>query len=106
MIRTKTLILSALFASVAVIGSAQADTLVALTGAKTLTSFDSKTLRSGKSVAIKGTASTILGIDMRPSDGQLYAATADGTIYTVDTKTGQATMKSKRSEERRVGKEC
>ena len=46
---------------------------------------------------IKG-ATNVVGIDVRPADGMLYAVTADGSIYTVDAKTGTATMKSKISE--------
>ena len=37
----------------------------------------------------------MLGIDVRPADGMLYALGADAGIYTVDMKTGKATMKSK-----------
>ena len=44
---------------------------------------------------ITGIAGKVLGIDVRPADGMLYAVGADGGIYTVDTKTGKATMKSK-----------
>ena len=40
----------------------------------------------------------MIGIDVRPADGMLYAVSADGSIYTVDAKSGQATMKSKLSE--------
>ena len=51
---------------------------------------------------IKG-AANVVGIDVRPADGMLYAVTADGGIYTVDAKTGQATMKSKLSETLKAG---
>src|SRR5882762_10370660 len=51
---------------------------------------------------IKGAAS-IVGIDVRPADGMLYAVAADGGIYTVDAKTGAATMKSKLSETLKAG---
>jgi hypothetical protein len=51
---------------------------------------------------IKG-ATSVVGIDVRPSDGMLYALTADGGIYTVDPKSGQATMKSKLSETLKAG---
>ena len=51
---------------------------------------------------IKG-AANVVGIDVRPADGVLYAVTADGGIYTVDAKTGQATMKSKLSETLKAG---
>src|SRR6185503_17346688 len=51
---------------------------------------------------IKG-AANVVGIDVRPADGMLYAVTADGGIYTVDAKTGAATMKSKLSETLKAG---
>jgi hypothetical protein len=51
---------------------------------------------------IKG-ATSVVGIDVRPADGMLYAVTADGGIYTVDPKSGQATMKSKLSETLKSG---
>ena len=51
---------------------------------------------------IKG-ATNVVGIDVRPSDGMLYAVSADGGIYTLDAKTGAATMKSKLSETLKSG---
>jgi hypothetical protein len=95
MTRTKTLVLSVLMSTVAFAGAARAETLVALSGDNMLTPFDSKTLTAGKSMPITGASGRIAGIDMRPSDGMLYAVSADGTVYTVDAKTGQATMKVK-----------
>lgn len=94
MSRTSILLMT-LAASTALAGAARAETLVALTGDNMLTTFDSKTLQAGTPVAIKGANGRIAGIDMRPADGMLYAVSADGTVYTVDAKSGQATMKSK-----------
>lgn len=91
----KTLVLTSLLASVAFAGAARAEQAVALTGDATLTPFDTKTLQAGKSMPIKGITGRVAGIDVRPADGMLYALGADGTVYTVDTKTGQATMKVK-----------
>ncbi len=48
-----------------------------------------------KTWKIEGVAGKVLGIDVRPADNMLYAVGADGGIYTVDLKTGKATMKSK-----------
>jgi outer membrane protein assembly factor BamB len=95
MTRTHRILLSTLFATVAFAGTARAEMIVALTGSNTLTPFDTKTLQAGKSMPITGVNGAVAGIDMRPSDGMLYALTVDGTVYTVDTKTGQATMKVK-----------
>lgn len=35
---------------------------------------------------------TIVGIDMRPANGQLYALGSTGTLYTINTSTGAAAM--------------
>ncbi len=37
---------------------------------------------------------SVLGIDVRPADNQLYAITSAARIYTIDTMTGAATLKS------------
>jgi outer membrane protein assembly factor BamB len=95
MIRIRTLLLSAVAATAAFAGAARAEQVVALTGDNMLTIFDTKTLKAGQPMAIKGANGRIAGIDMRPSDGALYAVSADGTVYTIDAKTGQATMKVK-----------
>ncbi len=46
--------------------------------------------------AVTGLAASenILGIDTRPADGAVYALGSSGTIYTLNTSTGAATMKS------------
>jgi hypothetical protein len=95
MTRIRTLLISTAIATAALAGPAWAEQLVALTGDATLTPFDSKTLQAGKSMPIKGITGRVAGIDMRPSDGMLYAVSTDGTVYTVDAKSGQATMKVK-----------
>jgi hypothetical protein len=72
--------------------AANAD-IVALTGDNMLATID----KSGKvtgSAKISGIG-PVLGIDVRPADGQLYALGGDGTIATLDAKTGKATVKSK-----------
>ncbi len=95
MTRIHRVLLSTLLATVAMAGAARAEMIVALTGSNTLTPFDTKTLQAGKSMPITGITGKVAGIDMRPSDGMLYALADDGTVYTVDTKSGQATMKVK-----------
>ncbi|MEP7246035.1 MAG: DUF4394 domain-containing protein [Gammaproteobacteria bacterium] len=47
-------------------------------------------------VAVTGLSGSekILGIDTRPADGMLYAATDGGRLYTLNTSTGAATLKS------------
>jgi outer membrane protein assembly factor BamB len=74
---------------------ARAEMIVALSGDASLTMFDSKTLKTTATTTIKGANGRIVGIDQRPSDGMLYAVSVDGTVYTVDAASGQATVKSK-----------
>lgn len=79
-----------------------AATIVALVDGKTLAWVDPATKKVTGKADIKG-ATNVVGIDVRPADGMLYAVTADGGIYTVDAKTGAATMKSKLSETLKAG---
>ncbi len=74
---------------------ASAQTMVALTGDRQLTMLDAKTGRAGASVALRGPAGKLVGIDVRPSDKKLYGLLADGTVVTIDPMTGVATMKVK-----------
>jgi outer membrane protein assembly factor BamB len=89
------LIVTTVLAGFTVATSANAEILAALSGDNTLTMVDSKTLKIGATVTIRGANGRVVGIDMRPSDGMLYAVVQDGTVYTVDTASGQATMKVK-----------
>jgi len=70
--------------------------LLALTGDDKLIAFD--TNRPGQNttkIDITGTDAPLLGIDIRPSNGQIYGITTANTIYTIDPKTGAATEVSK-----------
>ena len=99
----KTLALAgALAASSLFAQGAQAGTIVGLVDGKTLVWVDPATKKVTGKADIKG-AANVVGIDVRPSDGKLYAVAADGGIYTVDPKTGEATMKSKLSETLKSG---
>jgi hypothetical protein len=75
--------------------AALAEKAVALSGERTLISLDTKTMKAGKAVEIKGVTGRVVGIDRRPSDGALYAVATDGAVYTVDPASGQATLKTK-----------
>ena len=77
--------------------AANAASIIGLVDGKTLVWVDPATKKVTGKADIKGAAS-VVGIDVRPADGMLYAVTADGGIYTIDAKSGQATMKSKISE--------
>jgi len=86
----------AVFAAI-LLGStaAQAAEVAALTGDDTVSIVDTSKKAVTKTWKIEGVAGKVLGIDVRPADNMLYAVGADGGIYTVDLKTGKATMKSK-----------
>src|SRR6476659_2875096 len=77
--------------------AATAASMIGLVDGKTLVWIDPATRKVTGTADIKG-AANVVGIDVRPADGALYAVTADGGIYTVDAKSGAATMKSKISE--------
>lgn len=89
----KTLLLSAA-ATIALFSGAQAQTIAALTGPDTLVHIDAAGAKITKQVKITG-ASPILGIDVRPADGMLYALGNDGTVFTIDPISGKATLKVK-----------
>jgi hypothetical protein len=71
-------------------GAAHAHTVVALTGDRTLTTIDTETWSVTGSVDVTGHEGTLIGIDVRPADGMLYAVSADGTVMTVDPASGEA----------------
>jgi len=75
--------------------AAQAAEVAALWGDNTISIVDTSQKKVVKTWAITGVNGKVLGIDVRPADGMLYAVGADGGIYTVDGKTGKATLKSK-----------
>jgi hypothetical protein len=68
----------------------------AVTTAGRLVHFDRADAgRLSWSVELSGLGSEkILGIDIRPADGKLYALTDAGKLYTIDPATGAATVKS------------
>jgi len=104
MFRTvKTLALAgALAASTFVATSAQAGWIIGLVNGKQIVTIVPATRKVTAKADIKG-AGLLLGIDVRPADGMLYGVTSDGTIWTIDAKTGQASMKSKMSQTLKPG---
>jgi len=76
------------------VSAARAESIVALVGEDILATIDSRTAKTTGLVKIDGVG-PVLGIDVRPADGQLYALARDGTIATIDPTTGKATAKSK-----------
>jgi hypothetical protein len=88
----------ALVASALTANTAQAGSIIGLVDGKTIVTIDPATRKVTAEAAVKGASGALLGIDVRPADGMLYGVAADGTIVTIDHKTGQATMKSKIAE--------
>ncbi|WP_375455085.1 DUF4394 domain-containing protein [uncultured Methylobacterium sp.] len=91
----RTVLAAALLASAAFAGAAQAQTVAALIGDDTLAFVDVGAKKVARTVQVTGAPGRLLGIDVRPSDGLLYALAADGTVLTLDTASGKATTKSK-----------
>ena len=85
----------ALLASATLADEAQAQGVAALVGDDTLAMVDVSAKKVTKTVKVTGAPGRILGIDVRPADGMLYALAVDGTVLAVDTATGKATVKSK-----------
>jgi len=75
--------------------AAQAAQVAALWGDNSISIVDTGAKKVVKTWKIQGINGRVVGIDVRPADGMLYALAADGGVYTVDTATGKATMKSK-----------
>ncbi len=75
--------------------AAQAAQVAALWGDNTISIVDTSAKKVIKTWKIQGINGRVLGIDVRPADGMLYAVGSDGGIFTVDLATGKATMKSK-----------
>jgi hypothetical protein len=87
--------LSMAVALIALPAVAQAQTIAALVGDNDIVHIDAKTWTAVKTVKITGLPSPVAGIDVRPSDGMLYALSTDGTVATINVETGAATIKSK-----------
>lgn len=70
---------------------AMAATVVGLSNDNELHWFDTETWTRTGGATVSGVDGKLLGIDVRPSDGMLYGVFADGTLATIDPKTGAAT---------------
>jgi hypothetical protein len=72
--------------------SARAELLYGLTEGQQLVTFDSDTREIGSAVALSGLGSdSLLGIDFRPSTGELYGMSAGNRFFKINTATGAAT---------------
>jgi len=69
----------------------------ALTASNRLVSFNRDapaTVRTNVAISGLQNGENLVGIDFRPADGMLYAVSSAGRLYTVNTGTGAATLKS------------
>ncbi|MBB3222912.1 DUF4394 domain-containing protein [Pseudoduganella umbonata] len=69
----------------------------ALTASNKLISFNRDTpgtVRTTATITGLQSGENLLGIDFRPADGKLYGIGSTGRLYTIDTATGAATLKS------------
>lgn len=80
-------ILTATLFAAAIGAPAGAQTAIGLIGDRTLAMIDTGTATVTGMMEVAG-VDRILGIDMRPSDGKLYAVTADHRIVTIDIASG------------------
>lgn len=87
----KTTFIATLLASAAVLASpALSATVVGLSGDRDLHWIDTESWATTGQVSVSGVEGRLLGIDVRPADGQLYGVFSDGTIATIDPMTGEA----------------
>lgn len=82
-----------MFDLISVAKPATAVGLTGLTEDNTLIFFDSASPSSTTSVRVNGSdlTGTLIGIDYRPADGQLYGIGTNNNIFTIDPGTGAAT---------------
>ncbi|WP_028030625.1 DUF4394 domain-containing protein [Gemmobacter nectariphilus] len=73
---------------------AMAATVVGLSGQNELHWLDTESWTRTGGVSVTGIEGRLLGIDVRPADGLLYGVFADGTLASIDPKTGVATKVS------------
>jgi hypothetical protein len=83
-------------------GAQAAGWVIGLVDGKSIVTIDPATRKVASKVDVKG-AGALIGIDVRPADGMLYGVTGDGSIVTIDIKSGQATEKSKLSDMLKAG---
>lgn len=89
----KRFLLASLF-GIAIAGEASALAVYGLTAANSLVRFDSAspgTINSTVAVSGLNAGATLLGIDFRPANGQLYGVSSDSRLYTINLSSGAAT---------------
>lgn len=88
---------AAMLLSAAAAHSAVAETVAGLVDGNSIAWIDTTSKKVTGKVALDRGA-TLVGFDVRPSDGKLYGVTPDGAIVVVDAKTGKWEKKSQLSE--------
>jgi hypothetical protein len=72
--------------------------LAGLTNDNVLALFDQRTPDQVKFLPVTGLDGTLIGIDRRPANGLLYGLTTTNRLYTINGRTGAATLASTLSE--------
>lgn len=85
----------ALIGTTVLAGAAHAQNVAALVGGDTIAIVDVAGKKVANTTKLSGVTGQLVGIDVRPADGMLYGLSSDGTVFTIDTATGKAMMKSK-----------
>ena len=75
------------------VSAAHSETIITLIGDDVLATVDSNTGKTTGLRKIDGVG-PLLGIDVRPADGQLYGLASDGAVVPIDPVSGKATPKS------------
>ncbi|WEK05435.1 MAG: DUF4394 domain-containing protein [Candidatus Devosia phytovorans] len=88
-----------LVASTLVLGAAAAHAApaIGLVDGTTLVMFDTETRAVSGTMEVSG-VDGLAGIDVRPADKMLYGVSLNGEVVTIDTTSGEATVKSTLSE--------
>lgn len=68
--------------------------LIGLTEDNSLIYFNPDNPNSTRTLSVTGVNGSLLGIDIRPANGFLYGITDTNEIYTIDMKTGAASLQS------------
>lgn len=85
------LLVPALLATTAFAAPAHAQSVAALVGDTTIAVVDASALKIDRVVEVTGLSGTLLGIDVRPSNGMLYGVVSDGSVVTIDLASGGST---------------
>ncbi|MGP1386523.1 MAG: DUF4394 domain-containing protein [Thainema sp.] len=76
------------------IAEAATTRLIGLTDDNSLIYFNPDDPSSTRTLSVTGVNGSLLGIDVRPANGLLYGITDTNEIYTIDLKTGAASLQS------------